>query len=295
MDNIFSKIWYAFRYYQSGLFQRLDKHHAFLMSGGLAFSLFTCSIPFSFVILAILSNLFARPEVEAEIFALIDRLVPYANQAAPIKEILGDRFELMSSVFEYAGIIGVLGLFIAATGLFSSLRTILNTIFRIKNVESVMLGKLWDFVLVIIILVITVVLMVAIPALEAGFEIINKVDLLEQISISGLTSFIFTLLTILLPIIVFSAIFWLIPVYKPKWMTVLVGAAVSSFLWMIAKELFGYYIGYMATLKHIYGVYAFVVISAFWIYYSALILIIGAEIGQLYSERPKKYKAPKKT
>ncbi len=288
MLNLFSRSWLNLRYYLLGLYRRLDKHHAFLMSGGLAFSLFTCSIPFSFVLLAILSNLFARPEVEAEIFALIDRLVPYANQAAQIKEILADRFELISSVFEYAGIIGILALFIAATGLFSSMRTILNTIFRTKNVESVLVGKLWDFVLVIIILVITVILMVAIPALEGGFEILNKVNLLEQFSISGLDTIIFNLFSLLLLIIVFSAIFWLVPVYKPAWRAVFVGAMVSSLLWMIAKELFGYYISYAATLKHIYGVYTFVVISAFWIYYSALILIIGAEFGQLYDEKHKK-------
>ena len=58
-----------------------------------------------------------------------------------------------------------------------------------------------------------------------------------------------------------------------------------SVLWLAAKELFGYYIGHIATLKHIYGIYTFLIIAAFWMYYSAFVLIVAAEIGQLYSER----------
>jgi uncharacterized BrkB/YihY/UPF0761 family membrane protein len=35
----------------------------------------------------------------------------------------------------------------------------------------------------------------------------------------------------------------------------------------------------------VYGVYTFMIVAAFWVYYSGLVLILGAEIGQLSSER----------
>ena len=35
----------------------------------------------------------------------------------------------------------------------------------------------------------------------------------------------------------------------------------------------------------IYGTYVLFVVVAFWIYYSSIVFIIGAEIGKLYSDR----------
>lgn len=285
MNKLVKKMADSIRYYAFGLYDRLDRHHAFLMSGGLAFALFACAVPFALVVLAILGSIFAKPEVSAEIYALIDRIVPYPDQAASIKDVLANSIGQMSSVSEVIGIVGFLGLLLSATGLFSSLRTILNTVFRTEHVESVLLGKLWDFVLVFLILVITVIFMIAMPAWEALLELADEVNWLNQFRISGLDKVIFNVLSFSSLILVFCAIFWLVPVRKPNWRSVLVGAVTSSFLWLTAKELFGYYISHAATLKHLYGVYAFVVIAAFWIYYSALILIIGAETGQLYGEK----------
>jgi membrane protein len=65
----------------------------------------------------------------------------------------------------------------------------------------------------------------------------------------------------------------------------LVSAIAATFFWEIARQLFGYYITNVATLNRIYGTYALLVIVAFWIYYSSILFLVGAEIGQLYRER----------
>jgi uncharacterized BrkB/YihY/UPF0761 family membrane protein len=48
---------------------------------------------------------------------------------------------------------------------------------------------------------------------------------------------------------------------------------------------FGFYITHFASIERIYGAYVLVVLLAVWIYYSSIIFILGAEIGQLYRER----------
>jgi len=48
----------------------------------------------------------------------------------------------------------------------------------------------------------------------------------------------------------------------------------------------------MATLNRIYGTYALIVVVAFWIYYSSILFLVGAEIGQLYRERRIQSKQP---
>jgi len=286
--RLLKSVWRGLRYYVVGLYNRAGEHHVFLMSGGLAFSLFVCSVPFALVLLAILGNLFDRPEILAKIFSLIDTMVPYSDQAEKVKNILSGRLSQITSVTEAAGIFGFIALIVTSTGLLSSLRTILAVVFRTGSAESVVIGKLWDFLLVMIILVLTVILTVSLPLLEAGLELGHKITWLDRSFVSGLDKVMINALSLVSLFLSFVAIYWLVPVRKAAWRTVFVSAAAATLLWLAAKELFGYYIGHAATLRHVYGVYTFLIVVAFWIYYSALVLILGAEIAQLYAEKREK-------
>ena len=74
----------------------------------------------------------------------------------------------------------------------------------------------------------------------------------------------------------------------------MVGALWSSLLWVGMKVLFGYYLANFQTWGKIYGTYALLIVIAFWIYYTAAVFIIGAEIAKLFDERLKESIAQKK-
>jgi len=40
-------------------------------------------------------------------------------------------------------------------------------------------------------------------------------------------------------------------------------------------------------MTRVYGAYTLLIAVVFWIYYSAVVFIVGAEIGQLYRERAR--------
>jgi membrane protein len=65
----------------------------------------------------------------------------------------------------------------------------------------------------------------------------------------------------------------------------MVAAVWTTVLWELVRNLFGYYISHIANINKIYGTYALIIVVAFWIYYSSVLFILGAEIGQLYRER----------
>ena len=67
--------------------------------------------------------------------------------------------------------------------------------------------------------------------------------------------------------------------------TVALSALCAALLWEVAKQAFGFYITRFASFERLYGTYALVVLPAFWVYYSSVIFIVGAEIGQLYRTR----------
>lgn len=103
---------------------------------------------------------------------------------------------------------------------------------------------------------------------------------------SGLFShLIFSLLSLLLIFIVFNVLYFTVPLRKLGRKATFMSALWAAILWEAAKQLFGYYLYNFAAFNRIYGAYALIVVVAFWIYYSSVVFIIGAEIGFLYFER----------
>jgi membrane protein len=95
------------------------------------------------------------------------------------------------------------------------------------------------------------------------------------------------LLSITLTVVVCGIVYYTVPQQRPPLRAVFVGALATAVLWEIAKIAFAIYLSRSLMLERIYGAYVFLVASAFWIYYSALVFIVGAQVGQLHLERQR--------
>jgi membrane protein len=148
----FNKIKVFINHYFGGLYTRIDEHHLFLNASGLAFELFLCIIPFILIIFSVLGSILASNNIQYQINLLVDTIIPYYEYSEFVKKII---FTRINEVIEYktiAGIIGGFGLFFAASGLFSSMRTILNQVFGITKNVNLILWKLRDFALVVMVI-----------------------------------------------------------------------------------------------------------------------------------------------
>jgi YihY family inner membrane protein len=224
----------------------------------------------------------------------IDTLIPYQNTANAIKDIIHQRIEEFRIHKTVSGIAGFIGLLLASSGLFSSMRTILNTIFKDFEEKNMMIGKLRDIGMTFIVLAFFLASMAILPALDISLNYLRKLEIfsifqLEQISLNVI-SFLFSAFSFLIIFIMFFLIYYLIPYAKLDLRVIVLSAFIGSTLWTIAKEIFGYYIANVATISKVYGTYLFIVVVGFWIYYSSMILILSAEIAQLYREKMLKVK-----
>ena len=272
------------QHYIGGLIERIDEHHLFLLAGGLAFSLFVCIIPFMLIMFFILGNILNSASMHTQVNAFIDTIIPYAKYAEFVKKII---FSRINEVIEYkniAGIIGISGLLFAASGLFSSMRTILNKVFGIESNVHFLLGKLRDFALVLMVILIFFVTTILTPLLDLLRQIAQKWDVLGFFSISLFEHFLISLVSLVIIFIVFSVLYIAVPVRKLGRKATLISAIWAAILWEAAKQGFGFYLHHFTTLGRIYGAYAIMVVVAFWIYYSSIVFIVGAEIGRLYVE-----------
>jgi membrane protein len=83
----------------------------------------------------------------------------------------------------------------------------------------------------------------------------------------------------------FYLIFKLVPqgFVSPK--VSLISSLTAAVLYEILKFLFLIYLVSFANYQKVYGAYAAFVAIIFWLYYSSLTFVIGAEVGQLYKEK----------
>jgi len=274
-----------FKHYFGGLYNRVDDHHVFLLGGGLAFSLFVCIIPFVLIIFAVLGLVLDSSYMQHQVNLLIDTIIPYYQYSEYVKKII---FTRINEVIEYknlAGIIGVLGLLFAASGLFSSMRTILNKVFGAEKDVNLILGKLRDFALVIMVIIIFFITTMLAPVVGVLRQAAGRFKSFEIFNAPIFEYFFFSLLSFTLIYVVFSMLYVTVPVKKLRKKAIAISALWAALLWEAAKQLFGYYIYNLSSLGQIYGTYALVVVVAFWIYYSSIVFIIGAEIGKLFEER----------
>ncbi len=272
-------------YYYKGLIKRIDEHHVFLFAGGLAFSLFLCIIPFVLIIFAVLGNILDSSYVQFQINTLIETIIPYSRYSEFVKKII---FNRINEVIEYkniAGLIGGFGLLFAASSLFSSMRTILNKVYGVETDVNILIAKLRDFALVLMVIIIFFLTTISMPALDLLREKAGEWTFLGFLSNGLFSHLIFSLLSLLLIFVVFNVLYFTVPLRKLGRKATFMSAIWAAILWEAAKQLFGYYLYNFAAFNRIYGAYALVVVVAFWIYYSSVVFIIGAEIGHLYFER----------
>src|SRR5262249_34957291 len=105
---------------------------------------------------------------------------------------------------------------------------------------------------------------------------------------SGVSVTLLQLLNLAISLLVitalFATIFKVLPDAKVAWRDVWVGAAVTALLFVVGKFLIGFYLG-RSNPGQAFGGAGFLALLFAWVYYSAMILLFGAEFTQAWVER----------
>ena len=90
--------------------------------------------------------------------------------------------------------------------------------------------------------------------------------------------------------LLFGVIYRFLPDVRLAWRDVWTGAFVTAILFTIGKQLIGLYLG-RSSVASSYGAAGSVVVLLLWVYYSAQIVLLGAELTRVYAEQ-REGKAP---
>ena len=108
---------------------------------------------------------------------------------------------------------------------------------------------------------------------------------LEKLFIDSSVKLLYTLNYLIIFLVItllFTIIFKVLPDAKISWKDSMVGSAFTSLLFIIGKFLIGLYIG-NSNLGATYGTVASIFVILVWIYYTSIILYLGAEFTKIYS------------
>jgi membrane protein len=209
-------------------------------------------------------------------------------------EVGRDTAEIIQTMIENANsepagivatVIGIVTIIFGAAGFFGQLQDALNTIWEVqpkpnRGIKDVIRERFLSFTMVLgigFLLLVSLVISAVLSSLH-NFVIglLPGAQLLTQILNFVLSFGVVTLL--------FAMIYRVLPDVDLAWKDVAIGAVITALLFTIGKFLLSLYLGNSGVASS-YGVAGSFVVLLLWVYYSAQILLFGAEFTQVYARR----------
>ncbi len=260
--------------------QQWAAHKSARMGAALAYySVFSLG-PLIVVVISIAALIFDRSVVQREVIQSLQGLL--GNQGSEAVNAMlsgaGSRGEGW-----FASVIGTATLLFAAVGVVVQLKDALNTMWGVTDPPG---EGLWEFVRAHIFSLAGV--------LAAGFLFLISMLLTAGLSAMGsalgsfLSESVLQVVTAVISFAVIALLFMLMFRYLPdadvRWIDVWAGGLLTAALFEIGRFAIAFYIGKQG-LESTYGASASIVIVLIWVYYSAQIVLFGAEFTRARAQQ----------
>jgi membrane protein len=286
------------RYYFDGLVRELSTKNVFLFAQAIAFKVLVTIVPIVLLLMGVLGDILGQQEP----FAMVSRFVrgflpPYESEK--LLDFLG-AFQGSSGAFLS---VGTISLAVMAITLATTVRVAVSSAFEQEwNEERTLMGGYaFDLRMVAqvgVLFLLTVALSFLVQALNAeGLELMQAWGLDQWLRAGWQGAF--DVLSLGVPLLVSAAmffqLFYFIPLPHPPKTSAGIGALITAVLWEAAKYGFAIYatsgLGTfdfqsgtdgMAVLTSSFGL---LIAFVFWVYYSGIVLMVGAVIASLHEQR----------
>ena len=273
-------------------FKEWQEDKASRIAAALAYYTVFSLSPLLVIAIAIAGAFFGRETAQEQIVAQVTELVG-EDGVQPVMMALNNMTE--PKIRGIASLISIGVLLLGASGIFAQLQDALNTVWNVKpqpgqGMLVFIRKRISSFFMVLaigFILILSLTLSAVVSTLSRykteylpGSDILwENLDFIVSL---GLMTFIFCLM------------FKYVPDVRIAWKDVFVGAVITAVLFLFGKFLLGVYLS-RGSLGSAYGAAGSLIVLLAWIYYSAQIILLGAEFTQVYARmygtkiRPSKH------
>lgn len=245
--------------------------------------------PILVIVIAVAGALFGAEAAQGEIVGQIRDLVGDEGATA-IQGLIQSASR--QGTGSRATLIGLIVLLFGSTTAFSQLQAALNRVWDVPTashggIMAMIRARAWSFAAVLgvgFLLSVSLVLSAAATALSrygsGWIPGMSGVLLLTEIVGS-----------LMVHTLLFAMIFRLLPDTPIRWRDVWIGAAVTAALFYVGKLAIGVYLG-RSQVGAAYGAAAWIILILAWVYYSAQIVLFGAEFTHAFATRRQPPAAP---
>ena len=263
-------------------FQEWQEDKVSLLAAALAYYTVFSITPLLVIAIAIAGAVFGKDTAKGEILAQINSLV--GEQGAQVIET-GLNNANQPQVGSFASIVSVVILLIGASGVFAQLQQALNTVWNVKakpnaGIMEFIRKRLLSFGMVLVIGFLLLVSLI----LSAVLSGISKLEIVVLPGFTPMWQILNFAISFGFISLLFALIYKYLPDAKIAWKDVWVGAIITALLFTFGKFLIGLYLG-RGSLGSTYGAAGSLIVFLAWVFYSAQILLFGAEFTQVYSRK----------
>ena len=250
------------------------------LSGSLAYYTVFSLGPLLIVLIYIAGMFLGQEAAQGAVYDQVQRFIGH-DGALQLQEIIKN-----ASIDDKRGValvIGIVVLIIGATTVFGEIQDSINSIWGLKaspkaGLIKLVLTRLLSFGMIASLGFLLLVSMGATALVESLGKQLQSIFPDVAVVIFYIINL---LLTLFVTTILFAIIFKFLPDAKIKWRDVWIGAIATSVFFLIGKFAISIYIS-KSEIGSTYGAAGSLVVILVWIYYSAMILYLGAEFTKAY-------------
>ncbi|MGH9869071.1 MAG: YihY/virulence factor BrkB family protein [Candidatus Polarisedimenticolia bacterium] len=258
------------------------EHNAHQLAAALAYYALFSIAPLVLIAISIVGLVLGPEAARAGVMDEIQGLIGEKG-AQGVEEMLEGLSDVKSNAV--AGVLGLVLVLFGATTVFTQLRSALNTIWEAQPgtgglVAGFVKDRLLSFALVVAIGFLLLVSLIMSTVLNAMGTFMTGFAPGSE----GVWEGVNFIVSAAVVTVMFALIYKFIPEAVIHWRDVWIGALISALLFSVGKSLIGYYLGRSAVASA-YGAAGAVVVLLIWVYYSSLLVLLGAEFTHVQATR----------
>ena len=258
-------------------FEKFFKDETTTLAASLAF--YTALSLAPLLILFVAASSYLSGDLERQFVGQTRGLV--GNDATQIVQTVVESAQSRADLTSLAGLVGTATLLLSASLIFGQLRTALNRIFDVQPPDLGLTG--YSAV---------IVQFLRERLMHVGFALVCILGMIASLLASSILSSSLTMPSrttarilsvggsFAFYVLLFTTMFRFLPDRRQSWRTALLGGVLTAIGFEIGKEIIAFYLGRTAV-GSAYGTAGSLIALLIWVYYSALITFVGAQVSAL--------------
>lgn len=204
------------------------------------------------------------------------------EQSGQLVKTVMDKADERPNTGNLSGIISLVILVFSASGVFAQLQTALNIVWDVRAKPQ---AGWWNFLrkrFLSLGMILTIGLLLLVSTLFSGFLHAMLGD--GNAESSWFWAVVNFVISTGVTLFLFAAIFRFLPDVEIAWRQVWLGATVTAVLFGVGRIAMSQYLANKAT-DSVFGAAGSLLATLLWVYYSSVILFIGAEMTQVWARR----------